>query len=370
MQALYLWPDSPLLSLSCCGSASVVFLWAAREPMARLLAGLGSFVGDGCQGLAQWCRDAAQELRKRAARRCWRPRASRPRASSSASSRRWTSSFAEKLGELLEAAPPARRAAARARGGLQEVRRGAAAGARLVGGGRDASPRSRRPATRTSRRSSRASASRRATPRRRRSPLYRDDTARRHKTLGGMVPTWKDVRGLMSRMCDAVAKALESTQRIKGYADEFEKFRRDQEGAARALTWSATKFFTVSLIVLGVALGGAFVNFQLIALPMSELVPAGARVGGVPVATGVGAGDRADGDGARHLHHGHARHHRPAAAPARDPVGAAPADPRPGTRRAVLPGLRRELAGGAARAAGRGRRGARSWRWPARRAAW
>jgi hypothetical protein len=35
--------------------------------------------------------------------------------------------------------------------------------------------------------------------------------------------------------------------------------------------------------VLSVALGGAFVNFQLIALPMSELVPAGARVGGLPV---------------------------------------------------------------------------------------
>jgi hypothetical protein len=38
-------------------------------------------------------------------------------------------------------------------------------------------------------------------------------------------------------------------------------------------------------VVLAIALGGAFVNFQLIALPMSELVPAGAHIGGVPVAT-------------------------------------------------------------------------------------
>jgi hypothetical protein len=37
--------------------------------------------------------------------------------------------------------------------------------------------------------------------------------------------------------------------------------------------------------VLAVAFGGAFINFQLIALPMSELVPAGARIGGIPVAT-------------------------------------------------------------------------------------
>lgn len=39
------------------------------------------------------------------------------------------------------------------------------------------------------------------------------------------------------------------------------------------------------MIVLGIAVGGAFINFNLIALPMSELVPAGARVGGIPVAT-------------------------------------------------------------------------------------
>src|SRR6476646_4225734 len=34
-----------------------------------------------------------------------------------------------------------------------------------------------------------------------------------------------------------------------------------------------------------VALGGAFVSFQLIRLPMSELVPSGTRIGGIPVPT-------------------------------------------------------------------------------------
>ena len=49
--------------------------------------------------------------------------------------------------------------------------------------------------------------------------------------------------------------------------------------------YSASKLFVISVVVLTIALGGAFVNFQLIALPMAELVPAGARIGGVPVAT-------------------------------------------------------------------------------------
>ena len=36
MDALYLWPGQPALSLFALWLASVVFLWAAREPMARL----------------------------------------------------------------------------------------------------------------------------------------------------------------------------------------------------------------------------------------------------------------------------------------------------------------------------------------------
>jgi hypothetical protein len=43
--------------------------------------------------------------------------------------------------------------------------------------------------------------------------------------------------------------------------------------------------FLVSLLVTTVAAGGAFVNFHLIALPMSELVPAGTRVAGTHVST-------------------------------------------------------------------------------------
>ncbi|MFQ5599124.1 MAG: hypothetical protein ACE5G2_01070, partial [Candidatus Krumholzibacteriia bacterium] len=39
----------------------------------------------------------------------------------------------------------------------------------------------------------------------------------------------------------------------------------------------------ISALVMAVAIGGAFVNFQLIALPMSELVPASSRLMGVSV---------------------------------------------------------------------------------------
>jgi hypothetical protein len=114
---------------------------------------------------------------------------------------------------------------------------------------------------------------------------YRSDSASRLKTLGGMLPYWKEVRGLLSRMSDSVSQALESASRVDSFVEDYQKIREETEDSARALTYSAIKFFFVSLLVLGIAMGGAFINFQLIALPMSELVPAGARVGGIPVST-------------------------------------------------------------------------------------
>jgi len=49
------------------------------------------------------------------------------------------------------------------------------------------------------------------------------------------------------------------------------------------LSSKVTKLFIISLIVICVGLVGAFINFNLIALPMSELVPAGVRVAGMAV---------------------------------------------------------------------------------------
>src|SRR4249920_1031859 len=65
MKSLYLWPDHAALSLAVLWLASVVFLWAAREPMLALLRSLGQLLREGCEGLANACERAAQELRER-----------------------------------------------------------------------------------------------------------------------------------------------------------------------------------------------------------------------------------------------------------------------------------------------------------------
>jgi hypothetical protein len=239
-------------------------------------------VGDGCQNLARWCQEAAQELRKRSRAALLAAGRVETQGKLERELQRVDVSFSEQLGQYAKLH---RRLDELLLELESDYKQCGEAPPQVPGWSAAAETIAKLPAAgdpnvqkiMESIRKSSHEAEKKALA------AYREDSARRHKTLGAMASVWKDLRGLMTRMCDAVAKALESTQRIRGYAEDFEKFRKDQEGSARALTYSAAKLFAVALIVLGVALGGAFVNFQLIALPMSELVPAGARIGGMPV---------------------------------------------------------------------------------------
>lgn len=114
---------------------------------------------------------------------------------------------------------------------------------------------------------------------------WRDATGQRHKVLAKMAGMWKEVGRLLDSTGKSVGKALESTRRIDSYMKSWEDVRKEEGPAFRALGWQQTRLFIVSLVVMGIAVAGAFVNFQLIALPMSELVPSGNRLLGVPVST-------------------------------------------------------------------------------------
>ena len=284
MKALYLWPEHPALSLLVLWAGSVVFLWAAREPMLTLLRSVGEFLSEGCASIARGCDSAATKLHERARAALLAAGRLEAQGRLSREIHRIDKSFTERLGQYsglsrrlddllvkLESdyeecaiTPPEVPGWSNAVNAIAQIPTPGDANVQKV---------------LESIRDSSEDAEQRALKQ------HRDDTAKRHKLLGAMAPAWKDVRGLMARMTESVSKALESTTRIHGYVEEYEKVAKEQDVAARALTYSATKLFVVSVLVLGVALGGAFVNFQLIALPMSELVPAGARIGGLPVAT-------------------------------------------------------------------------------------
>ena len=283
MKALYLWPDHVAASLLVLWLGSVIFLWAAREPMLALLRALGEFVAEGCASVARGCDSAASELRARARAALLAAGRLEAQARLSREIHRIDKTFTERLGQYSGLSRRLDDLLVKLEGDYEDC---AITPPEVPGWSNAVQAIAQIPTpgdanvqkVLASIRESSEDAEERALKQ------HRDDTARRHKLLSGMASMWKDVRDLMTRMRDSVTAALETTTRIHGYVEEYEKVAKEQDVATRALTFSAVKLFSVSVLVLGVALGGAFVNFQLIALPMSELVPAGARIGGMPVA--------------------------------------------------------------------------------------
>lgn len=284
MASILLWPDQPALSLAVVWVTSTIFLWAARAPMLRMLHGLGESLHQAFAGLASRCAELARSVRERSDEALLAAGTLELQGKLDREFHRIDQGFSQKLetyGGLH------RRLDDLLLGLDADYKQCGEAPPEVPGWTAAVETIAKLPPTADPNvhkilgdiRKSMVDAEKKALQ------SYREESARRHKTLGAMSAHWRDVRQLMARMKDSVTKALETVTRINGYVDEYEKLHHERAEAARARTYSAVKLFVVSVLVLCIAAGGAFINFQLIALPMSELVPAGARVGGVSVST-------------------------------------------------------------------------------------
>jgi hypothetical protein len=111
----------------------------------------------------------------------------------------------------------------------------------------------------------------------------RDVAGKRHKILGSMAPVWKRIEKLGKEINHKADKVIENSRNIDKYMEQYEKITTGGAESIDMLSSKVTKLFIISLIVIFVGMVGAFINFNLIALPMSELVPAGVRVAGLAV---------------------------------------------------------------------------------------
>ena len=283
MDRFILWPGQPALSWLLLWLASSIFLWAAREPMQGLLSSLGASLEEALRALARRAGSAARALGARTRALLLATGRLEAQAKIERELGRVDGAFSDQLGrydrlhrhldDLLARLDADYQSCGNTPPEVPGWSSAVEAVAQIPSPG-DAHVQKVLDSIRKSSKEAEKKAL----------DAYRDDTARRHKALAGMTASWKSVRGLMARMYDAVGKAQDSTTRIHGYVEQYERIRTGQEEEARALSYSAVKLFAVSALVLAVAFGGAFINFQLISLPMAELVPAGARVGGIPVA--------------------------------------------------------------------------------------
>jgi hypothetical protein len=108
---------------------------------------------------------------------------------------------------------------------------------------------------------------------------YRTDMSKRHTILNKMAAPWQRIMKYLGEMTSSVKNLTDRAKRVDKYMDDYEKIRKKEESAARTLSSSSLTQFFISGFVLVIAFGGALINFNLIALPMSEMVGGASYIG-------------------------------------------------------------------------------------------
>ena len=104
---------------------------------------------------------------------------------------------------------------------------------------------------------------------------YRRSYESRHKILEGFMPFWRSVDRNMAEVNRKLGDLQESAKGVDALMAKYEAINAKTDKAQHALAVSAFTQFAIAFLVMAVAAGGAFINYKLIALPMSEMVGAG-----------------------------------------------------------------------------------------------
>jgi hypothetical protein len=104
---------------------------------------------------------------------------------------------------------------------------------------------------------------------------YRRAYESRHKILNGFMPFWRSLDKTFGQVDKKLTGLQDTSAKIDAQMEKYEQINKKTDRAEHQLTVSAFTQFAISLLVLLIAVGGALVNFKLIALPFSEMVGAG-----------------------------------------------------------------------------------------------
>ncbi|MCW8193471.1 hypothetical protein F6455_01560 [Proteobacteria bacterium 005FR1] len=112
---------------------------------------------------------------------------------------------------------------------------------------------------------------------------YRQGMAERHSILKKMAPFWRKLSNSVDQIGTHLQELKKRAQQIDLQMERYEEICNRPDKAERMLKASALTQFTIALIVVAIAIAGAYFNFHLIAYPMSEMVDGSNRIGGARV---------------------------------------------------------------------------------------
>ncbi|MDX1403293.1 MAG: hypothetical protein R3192_02085 [Woeseiaceae bacterium] len=113
---------------------------------------------------------------------------------------------------------------------------------------------------------------------------YREASAKRHELLRKMRPEWREIQQNLTKVDKSVDSLLGRSVTIDRHMQEYEDIVKGEDHALSVLSSSSLVYFFVSAFVLLIAIGGATINFSLIARPMAEMVGGTNLIGGFKTA--------------------------------------------------------------------------------------
>jgi hypothetical protein len=113
---------------------------------------------------------------------------------------------------------------------------------------------------------------------------YRKNNLDRLQMLKRMLPSWRDLSKSLNTVKGTVDDLRDRSSAIDKQMQTYEEIRNAEDRAARVLTSSSLTQFFISSLVLTIAIMGGVINFQLIALPMSEMVGGTSHLGSMRTA--------------------------------------------------------------------------------------
>ncbi len=113
---------------------------------------------------------------------------------------------------------------------------------------------------------------------------YRKDSRERHRLLSRARPHWQELVRRLGGAETRLQRLLDRAGAIDNHMKDYAEINQGSDAALRRLSSSSLTQFFVSSFVLAIAVGGAIINFNLIARPMAEMVGGTSTIGSMQVA--------------------------------------------------------------------------------------
>ena len=108
---------------------------------------------------------------------------------------------------------------------------------------------------------------------------WQKSTLEKHKILNGMQTDWRALFGTMDQVKNTINGLDARSDLIDQQMEKYEAIRNADDSITRTLASSSLAQFFISALVLIIAILGGVINFQLIAMPMSEMVGGTSYIG-------------------------------------------------------------------------------------------